>query len=335
MDFGDGGLISWTGDGTSPLFCFSIEPWKSNPELEEERKKFKNAMEQKPEMMTAIVKKVAKHLGASLVGIAPYDPKWVYSHKVLNPRYHPGIDYKEEPLELPEGIRYVIVLAFEEDYFAMATGDGSVSMGEQGWGYSRMAITSGSLAEFLRSLGYTAIPSGNDLALSVPYAIAAGLGEYSRMGVLITPEYGPRVRLAKVFTDAPLVPDKPIRFGVYEFCQKCKKCAETCPSNAIPYGDPTWEGPTISNQKGVWKWYVDVEKCFNYWCTSGNLGCGVCIRACPFNKIEWPAHSIFRDYIAPIVGGNVGKSLDDFLGYGERLHSSKWWGFRYRDIVKP
>jgi hypothetical protein len=102
------------------------------------------------------------------------------------------------------------------------TAEGGLSMGDIGLGYSRMAVTSGSLAEFLRALGYIGIPSGNDTALSVPYAIAAGLGEYSRMGLLITPEYGPRVRLAKVFTDAPLVPDRPIRFGVYEFCQKCK-----------------------------------------------------------------------------------------------------------------
>lgn len=334
MDYGDGGLVSWTSDDTSPLFNFSTGPWKANPELEEERKKFKSAMEKNPELMTNIVKKVAKHFGASLVGIAPYDPKWVYSHRVLNPRYHPGVDYKEEPLELPEGTRYVIVMAFEEDYFAMAMSDGGLSMGEQGWGYSQMAITSGAVAEFLRSLGYIGIPSGNDTAITIPYAISAGLGEYSRMGVLITPKYGPRVRLAKVFTDAPLVPDKPIRFGVYEFCSKCKKCAEACPSNAIPYGDPTWDPPTISNIKGVWKWHVDVEKCFEYWCKSGNVGCGVCIRSCPFNKIDWPAHSMFRDCLAPIIGGGTGRALDDFLGYGERVYSHQWWGFRYKDLVK-
>ena len=115
-------------------------------------------------------------------------------------------------------------------------------MGDIGFGYSKIAITTGSVAEFLRSLGYIGIPCGNDTALSMPYAIMAGLGEYSRMELLITPEYGPRVRLLKVFTDAPLVPDKPIRFGVYEFCLKCKKCVEHCPVQAISYDEPTWEG---------------------------------------------------------------------------------------------
>ena len=70
------------------------------------------------------------------------------------------------------------------------------------------------LAEFIRILGYKAIPMGNDTSLSIPLAIDAGLGELGRHGLLITPEYGPCVRLCKVFTDLPLEPDKPIQFGV-------------------------------------------------------------------------------------------------------------------------
>lgn len=35
--------------------------------------------------MTEIVKKVALYLGADLVGIAPYDPRWVYTHRAYNP----------------------------------------------------------------------------------------------------------------------------------------------------------------------------------------------------------------------------------------------------------
>jgi hypothetical protein len=36
-------------------------------------------------VMTEIVKKVALYLGADLVGIAPYDPRWVYTHRAYNP----------------------------------------------------------------------------------------------------------------------------------------------------------------------------------------------------------------------------------------------------------
>ena len=52
---------------------------------------------------------------------------------------------------------------------------------------------------------------------SIPIAIDAGLGELGRNGLLVTPKYGPRVRLAKILTNMPLVPDSPIRFGVTEF----------------------------------------------------------------------------------------------------------------------
>ena len=333
MDWGDWGLVSWESK-MPPTFSIAAATWRQNPQLQELQKKFKEAVEKKPNVMTEIVKKVALYLGADLVGIAPYDPRWVYTHRAYNPRYHPGEQYKEEELKLPDGLRYCIVLAFAEDYYMQETAECGPSMGDIGFGYSRMAVTSGSLAEFLRALGYIGIPSGNDTALSVPYAIAAGLGEYSRMGLLITPEYGPRVRLAKVFTDAPLVPDRPIRFGVYEFCQKCKKCADACPSGAITHGDPTWEGYNESNNPGVYKWYANGEKCFEYWCKSASPGCGVCVRVCPYNKPNWWAHEVFRDYLAPVLGGDLGKQIDDLLGYGKKRKSSEWWGFEYNEVVR-
>src|SRR4030066_448546 len=79
-------------------------------------------------------------------------------------------------------------------------------------GYSRMAEVASSLAKYIRALGYPALPSGNDTGQSIPLAIDAGLGELGRNGLLLSPEYGPRQRLCKVFTNLPLVPDKPIDF---------------------------------------------------------------------------------------------------------------------------
>jgi hypothetical protein len=97
-------------------------------------------------------------------------------------------------------------------------------------GYSRMGIAAISLAESIRALGYKAVPAMNDTALSIPLAIQAGLGELGRMGLLITPEYGPAIRLAKVLTDMPLETDHPISFGVERFCLDCHLCADHCPS---------------------------------------------------------------------------------------------------------
>jgi epoxyqueuosine reductase QueG len=75
----------------------------------------------------------------------------------------------------------------------------------------------------------------NDTALAIPYAIKAGLGEYGRHGLVITPEFGPRVRFGKIFTDMPLAHDVPLRFGVTEFCEACNLCAKACPAAASKF----------------------------------------------------------------------------------------------------
>jgi Uncharacterized Fe-S protein len=118
---------------------------------------------------------------------------------------------------------------------------------------------------FIKDLGYHAVPIGSDSALAIPIAIQAGLGEYSRSGLMITPEFGSNVRLCEVFTDMPLNHDKPISFGVTEFCKTCKKCAEACAPQAISYEDPTIDGPRGQMQNsGIKRWYVDPVKCLEF-----------------------------------------------------------------------
>jgi hypothetical protein len=144
-----------------------------------------------PTEMTSQLKKAAKLAGASLVGVSELNMNWVF----VNERY------SLEPIELPE-VKYAVVIGIEMDELGIATSPYSPSAAAVGMGYSRMAFIVGTLAEFIRNLGYTAVPSGNDTAFSIPLAVDAGLGEMGRNGLLITPEYGPRVRLCKVFTRA-------------------------------------------------------------------------------------------------------------------------------------
>jgi ferredoxin len=83
-------------------------------------------------------------------------------------------------------------------------------------------------------------------------------------------EFGPRVRLFKVFTNLPLVPDKPIDFGVTQFCSGCKKCAEACEVDAISLkGEPDWEPSTRSSSPGALKWYIDAESASSTGVTTG------------------------------------------------------------------
>ncbi|HHV64302.1 MAG TPA: reductive dehalogenase [Peptococcaceae bacterium] len=225
-----------------------------------------------------IIKNAAKFFGASLVGIAEYDSKWVYSS------WYDFSKRQSIPPEFPFEIESVIVVAIEMEQDACLTSPSLISGAATGLGYSQMAQISKKLATFIRMLGYNAIPSGNDMALSIPIAVQAGLGEVGRNGMLITPQYGPRVRLLKIFTDMPLQPDKPITFGVSQFCIKCRKCADSCPANAIPSEPkPTMKGNSQSNCSGVLKWYTDPEKCYKFWDLNGG-NCSNCIACCPYNK---------------------------------------------------
>jgi epoxyqueuosine reductase len=241
------------------------------------------------------VKKAARYLGASLVGITAYDPLWTYSELIKEEfefedesRQEGPPEYEIFVPEFPFEPKSAVVIAVEMDYETMALSPSSLESAATGLGYSHMCEVGYSLATFIRALGYRAFANGNDVSLSVPYAIAAGLGELGRHGMLITREFGPRVRLVKVFTELELEPDPPISFGVWEFCKSCKRCAEACPSKAISDGEPTLEGKTISNNPGALKWYIDPEKCIQFWRDNGT-DCANCIAVCPYNKINtWP-----------------------------------------------
>lgn len=210
----------------------------------------------------------------------------------------------------------MIVIALEMDYEGMKTAPSLLESAAAGDQYSAMSTVSHKVASFLRQLGHKAANCCNDTALSIPLAIAAGLGELSRMGLLITQKYGPRVRLCKVFTDLQLKADKPIVFGVQEFCKVCLKCADSCPSKAIPKEkEPSYSTVNISNNPGVKKWCIDAEKCYQFWSDNGG-DCGSCIASCPYNKIdEW--HHRFTRSIAKTPAKPVLRYLDDAFGYGK------------------
>ncbi len=216
--------------------------------------------------MSTYIKQAAKLFGASLVGVCKLNRDWLYADVYIQEKFE-----------------NVIVMAVEMDAGGIATSPAVPAAAATGVGYSKMAFTLACMGEFVRNLGYEAIQCGNDTALSVPLAIDAGLGELGRNGLLITLQYGPRVRLCKIFTDLPLEPDKPIEFGVKEFCKKCKLCAEHCEVDAISMEDePSFEVACRSNNPGALKWYVNAERCYLFWCENGT-DCSTCIKVCPYN----------------------------------------------------
>lgn len=262
----------------------------------QERCKFENEEE-----ITYAIKKAAKLFGASLVGITDINEKWIYKSGFIRPdsmseaeskkSVRKGISSVEDldsNIDLPSGITKAIVIAIEMDDKAISTAPAQPAAAAASLTYSKMAFIIACLGEFIRNLGYRAIQCGNDTALSIPLAIDAGLGAVGRSGLLITPEYGSRVRICKVFTDLPLISDTintEFIKHVGDVCSKCYKCAEVCETNAISFDEPNFNCPTISNNPGVKKYYVDAEKCFEFWIENSS-DCGSCIAVCPFSKIK-------------------------------------------------
>ncbi len=274
--------------------------------------------ETNPNILTSMIKKAARFFGANLVRITSLDRNWLYTE-----------NRRGESYDIPESYQYAIVMAVEMNYDAIATSPSFTSSAVTGLGYSKMAFIELELAAFIRRLGYSALTCGNNVALSVPLAIDAGLGQYGRHGILITKEFGPRVRIAKLLTDMPLVRDYPdIGFcnAVVRFCETCEKCATNCPSQSIPFGrDQTWRGTTKSNNPGIRKWYVDVETCYGFWVENGSE-CSNCIRSCPYNKKDGLFHRTILWFVQHIPSLNrLIVKIDDLAGYGRQKSGTKFW----------
>jgi reductive dehalogenase len=179
--------------------------------------------------------------------------------------------------------------------------------------YLNAGIVAVQVAEFIRNLGYEARAhiDANYRVICPLVAQDAGLGIIGRMGLLMTPELGSRVRIGVVTTDFPFRANKPIFDGsVISFCKICKKCAKVCPSNAISF----------NSQKiidGVKRWQIDSESCFLYWCTIGT-DCGRCISVCPYSHPNNFIHRLARIAIKRnSLNRWIAFHLDD-LFYGQK-----------------
>ena len=178
-------------------------------------------------------------------------------------------------------------------------------------------MTSGAIAvqvaQFIRNLGYPARAhiDGNYRVVCPLVARDAGLGEIGRMGLLMTPRLGPRVRLGVVTTDLPLVPDgREPEHSVLDFCSICEKCADVCPSEAIARGDRV-------EIDGALRWQIDSEACFTYWSKIGT-DCARCMSACPYSHPDNPMHNAVRLLIRnSSPARRMALAADDYL-YGRR-----------------
>ncbi len=201
-------------------------------------------------------------LGASSVGFTRVPDKWIFQNKAI---LHAN----------------AIVLTMEMDKVRIDTAPSQGALEAVLEIYRDLGKIANQGADFLRARGFSA-HAGHPLmgmALYPPLAQAAGLGWLAANGLIVTPEHGPRVRLAAIFTSAENLPfsEENDHAWVADFCQSCLLCVRKCPAEAILTEPVRGENGQIS--------YVINERCFPYF--SDYYGCSVCIKVCPFNQVPY------------------------------------------------
>jgi len=234
-------------------------------EADKNRRPAPQAAEMSPERATNLIKEVAKFYGADLVGIAEMQDFSYYTHRANG-----------EPVS--RDFKYAIVFAVAMPLDMLNRAPHRETLLATCNGYVAAAHTGARLSGYIKSLGYE-----TSLNCMVSYdaplvllAERAGIGQVSRANVVVTKEYGNRVRLGAVLTNLPMVPDEPEDFGLKQFCMFCGKCAVNCPTRAL-----TSDPPQRVNDCLVWDHHE--ERCFKMWMRFAT-DCALCLVSCPFTQ---------------------------------------------------
>ena len=255
--------------------------------------------------LTRFLKGWTLKLGAHSVGVTELRGYHRYTHVGRGPGYGERVRLDHT---------HALALTVEMDKEMVDPAPRSPTVMESARQYLLAGVMAMQLADLIRRLGYRARAhvDGSYRVICPLVAKDAGLGEIGRMGLLMTPRLGPRVRIAVVTTDLPLVPDAAFQDSTtLDFCLQCRKCADSCPSRALPFGDP------VEDEKGVLRWKIDAEACFTLWTKLGT-DCARCMAVCPYSHPDNLLHNTIRWGIRNNAFFRKGAVwMDDFV-YGRR-----------------
>lgn len=257
-----------------------------------------------PEEATAFLKGWLRKLGVSSSGVTVLKDEHLYTIKGRGAHWGQPIERRH---------RFAIAFSVEMDHRQIGTAPEGPTLMESAEQYLHAGTVATQVAVFIRRLGWEAEAhiDANYKVICPLVAKDAGLGEIGRMGLLMTHELGPRVRLGVITTDLPLNTDEPcFDPAVLHFCSICKKCSEVCPPGAIPKGGR-------QEIAGSMRWKLDSESCFSYWCAMGT-DCGQCMRVCPYSHPDTLLHRIVRRGLShSLLFRHFALKMDDLL-YGRK-----------------
>lgn len=238
------------------------------------------------EELTAALKAKAAELGISACGVAVRDDKYIFA------------EHRDKQV----GDR-MIVCALESRWEACQTAP-SV--------YAQRALTAAGtqlyqqitkLAEFLVEQGYQVrFPEGDaGDGIALHFAVAAGIGQMGVNGQVLTPFAGSRVRFLTLNTDAPLLVDEPVDYGIHKICDACQVCVRRCPSGAIPANRKMY--------RGVEKAKLNAKRCVPV--VAQTPECAVCMKVCPVQRYGLPR--VMAEFTR--TGRILGKGTEELESY--------------------
>jgi reductive dehalogenase len=265
-----------------------------------------------PQVLSKHIKQLGYFLQADVMGICELPSTAVYSH-----------DREGKPIEL--NYKYAVVIVARKDYRTVNASQGydyiadALSMEA----YQQSSVIAETISNYIRRLGYPALPQSMAAGYKIqipPLLIQAGIGEVCRVGIVLNPFLGLAYKAAAVLTDMALVPDKPVDFGLQDFCMRCQKCARMCPSKAISTGDKA-----LYNGYETWK--LNEQRCASFlMLNKRGIWCNMCVKVCPWTQPDtWP-HRFVRRFVQT---GSLARSIaikgDQLFGHTNGRERDKWW----------
>lgn len=267
-----------------------------------------------PRVLSRHLKCLGYFLGADIVGVGLLPQSAVYSH-----------DMKGRPIDAPYTHAIALVSRKSEPSLCASNGWEEIVDGASFQAYQRVALQSEVMADYIRRLGWNAEATNMNsyITLMPQIALACGIGEVSRMGIVLSPFLGANFKVAAVLTDLELEPDGYVDFGLQDYCSSCTICAEQCPSHAITRGKQTLHN-------GYYTWKLNDRACseFDILNKEGCV-CGRCTKVCPWHRPHMDGRD-FADWDGDLAWLHATVSTqrellvaNDFVDPSER--TDKWW----------